>query len=46
MSNLAGTAETIPPVLIADVMFLNERGLWMNVYTWSYFGSLMVWIDC
>ncbi|CCX33323.1 major facilitator superfamily domain-containing protein [Pyronema domesticum] len=38
----AGTAETIPPVLIADVMFLNERGFWMNVYTWSYFGSLMV----
>ncbi|KAF8542748.1 MFS transporter [Trichophaea hybrida] len=38
----AGTAESIPPVLIADVMFLNERGLWMNVYTWSYFGALMV----
>ena len=29
-------------MLIADVMFLNERGFWMNVYTWSYFGGVMV----
>ena len=32
----------MPPVLIADVMFLNERGFWMTVYTWSYFGAVMV----
>ncbi|KAA8913487.1 putative MFS transporter [Sphaerosporella brunnea] len=38
----AGPAETIPPVLIADVKLLKDRGFWMNVYTWSYFGSLMV----
>lgn len=38
----AGTAETLPPVLISDIKFLHERGFWMNVYTWGYFGSLMV----
>ncbi|KAI5780391.1 putative MFS transporter [Geopyxis carbonaria] len=38
----AGTAETLPPVLIADVMFLHERGVWMNIYTWVYFGGLML----
>ena len=38
----AGPAETLGPILIADVMFLHERGFWMNVYTWAYFGALMV----
>jgi MFS family permease len=38
----AGTSETIPPVLIADVKLLKDRGFWMTVYTWSYFGALMV----
>lgn len=38
----AGPAETIQPDVIADVMFLHERGLYQTLYFVFYFGSLMV----
>lgn len=38
----AGPAETIQPNVIADVMFLHERGAYQTLYFAFYFGSLMV----
>lgn len=38
----AGPAETLPPMIVTDVTFLHTRGLYMGLYWWAYFGSLMV----
>ncbi|KAJ5971579.1 Major facilitator superfamily domain general substrate transporter [Penicillium vulpinum] len=38
----AGPAETSQPEIIADIMFLHERGAYNTVYFTAYFGSLMV----
>ena len=38
----AGPAETIQPNVVADVMFLHERGFYQTLYFAFYFGSLMV----
>lgn len=38
----AGPAETAQPQIIADVMFLHERGRYNTIYFFAYFGSLMV----
>lgn len=38
----AGPAETSQPEIIADVMFLHERGAYNTLYFTFYFGSLMV----
>ncbi|KAK5937053.1 hypothetical protein PMZ80_010593 [Knufia obscura] len=35
-------AQTAQPQIIADVMFLHERGRWNTLYFTFYFGSLMV----
>ncbi len=34
--------QTIQPNVIADVMFLHERGTYQTLYFAFYFGSLMV----
>ncbi len=34
--------KTIQPNVIADVMFLHERGIYQTLYFAFYFGSLMV----
>ncbi|TVY65660.1 Protein HOL1 [Lachnellula suecica] len=33
----AAANESIMPMVIGDVMFLHQRGLWMGVYFWAYF---------
>ena len=38
----AAPGETLGPVLVADVMFLHERGWWMGVYQWAFWSGLMV----
>lgn len=38
----AGPAETAQPAIIADVMFLHERGAYNTLYFTFYFGSLMI----
>ncbi|KIW66146.1 hypothetical protein PV04_08348 [Phialophora macrospora] len=38
----AGPAETLAPTVIADVLFLHERGAYNTLYFTVYFGSLMV----
>jgi MFS family permease len=38
----AGPAETSQPEIIADIMFLHERGAYNTLYFTVYFGSLMV----
>lgn len=38
----SGVSETLPPMLIADVFFLHERGAYMTLYMWSYFGAYML----
>ncbi|RVX73296.1 hypothetical protein B0A52_02938 [Exophiala mesophila] len=38
----AGPAETAQPTIIADIMFLHERGAYNTLYFTVYFGSLMV----
>ncbi|KAK9342741.1 major facilitator superfamily domain-containing protein, partial [Lipomyces starkeyi] len=38
----AGPSETLPPMLIADVMFLHERGFYMGMYMWAYFGAYQI----
>ncbi|KAK9448254.1 major facilitator superfamily domain-containing protein [Limtongia smithiae] len=38
----AGPGETFGPIVIADVMFLHERGLYMTLYLWAYMGMLMI----
>jgi hypothetical protein len=38
----AGPAETSQPEVIADIMFLHERGAYNTLYFTAYFGSLMV----
>lgn len=38
----SGPAETIQPTIVADIMFLHERGRYNTLYFVSYFGSLMV----
>lgn len=38
----AGPAETVQPVVIADVIFLHERGAYNALYFATYFISLMV----
>ncbi len=38
----AGPAETAQPQIIADVMFLHERGAYNTLYFTFYFGSLMI----
>ena len=36
---VAGPAETIQPVVVADVLFLHERGLHMTLYFALFFGA-------
>ncbi|KAH8819316.1 serine/threonine kinase 16 [Xylogone sp. PMI_703] len=31
------TSESLMPVVIADMLFLHERGTWMGIYFWVYF---------
>lgn len=38
----AGPAETQQPAIIADVIFLHDRGKYNTLYFVWYFGSLMV----
>ncbi|RLL99197.1 hypothetical protein CFD26_101285 [Aspergillus turcosus] len=38
----AGPAETAQPEIIADIMFLHDRGAYNTLYFTFYFGSLMV----
>lgn len=38
----AGPAETAQPTIIADVIFLHDRGKYQTLYFAFYFGSLMV----
>ncbi|QVM05912.1 hypothetical protein D8B26_000619 [Coccidioides posadasii str. Silveira] len=38
----AGPAETAQPQIIADVMFLHERGAYNTLYFTTYFGALMI----
>ncbi|KAH6656051.1 major facilitator superfamily protein [Truncatella angustata] len=38
----AGPCETIQPQIIADIMFLHDRGKYNTLYFSMYFGSLMV----
>ncbi|KAL4923699.1 putative MFS transporter [Aspergillus undulatus] len=38
----AGPAETSQPEIIADILFLHERGAYNTLYFTAYFGSLMV----
>ncbi|KAK4047493.1 hypothetical protein OIV83_005406 [Microbotryomycetes sp. JL201] len=38
----AGPAETLPPMIIADCVFLHNRGFWNTLYWYGYFGSLMI----
>lgn len=38
----SGASQTIPAQLIADVMFLHERGLWMGTFTGFMFGGLTI----
>jgi len=38
----AGPAETAQPTIIADVIFLHDRGKYNTLYFAFYFGSLMV----
>lgn len=38
----AGPAETLQPVVTADIFFLHERGRYNTLYFTFYFGSLMV----
>ncbi|KAL4936183.1 hypothetical protein BDV06DRAFT_233664 [Aspergillus oleicola] len=38
----AGPAETSQPEIIADIIFLHERGGYNTLYFTAYFGSLMV----
>jgi hypothetical protein len=38
----AGPAETAMPTIIADVIFLHDRGKYNTLYFAFYFGSLMV----
>lgn len=44
----AGPAETAQPQIIADVIFLHDRGKFNTLYFAFYFGSLMVghYIQC
>ena len=39
----AGPAETAQPTIIADVIFLHDRGKYQTLYFAFYFGSLMVY---
>lgn len=41
----AGPAETAQPTIIADVIFLHDRGKYQTLYFAFYFGSLMVSTD-
>ena len=38
----ASPDETLGPVLVADVVFLHERGWWMGIYQWAFWSGLMV----
>ncbi|KAJ5538897.1 Major facilitator superfamily domain general substrate transporter [Penicillium frequentans] len=38
----AGPAETLQPQIIADILFLHERGAYNTLYFTFYFGSLMI----
>lgn len=38
----ASPGETLGPIIIADGMFLHERGWWMGLYQWSFMSGLMV----
>lgn len=38
----ASPGETLGPVMIADVMFLHDRGWWMGLYQWVFWSGLMV----
>jgi hypothetical protein len=38
----AGPAEATQPTIIADVIFLHDRGKYQTLYFAFYFGSLMV----
>lgn len=33
----AAANESIMPMVVSDVMFLHQRGLWMGLYFWAYF---------
>ncbi|KAK7204562.1 MFS transporter-like protein [Myxozyma melibiosi] len=38
----AGPSETFGPLMIADVIFLHDRGRYMGIYLWGYMGMLMI----
>ncbi|KAJ9326902.1 hypothetical protein DTO027B5_4728 [Paecilomyces variotii] len=38
----AGPAESAQPEIVADIMFLHERGAYNTLYFTAYFGSLMI----
>ncbi len=38
----AGPAETMAPIVVADIFFLHDRGNYNTLYFVVYFGSLMV----
>ena len=36
------TSQTIPPAIIADVMFLHERGFYNTLYFATFYAAVMV----
>ncbi|KAH6683864.1 putative MFS transporter [Halenospora varia] len=38
----AGPGETLGPILIADVMFLHERGLYVGLYSWAAWSGVII----
>jgi MFS family permease len=38
----AAANESIMPMVVADCMFIHQRGLWMGVYFWAYFIGLFL----
>ena len=42
MSRILTIDQTAQPQIIADVLFLHERGLWNTLYFAFYFGAIMV----
>ncbi|KAK4046482.1 hypothetical protein OIO90_006553 [Microbotryomycetes sp. JL221] len=38
----AGPGETLPPMIIADCVFLHRRGFWNTAYWYAYFTSQMI----
>jgi len=38
----AAANESIMPMVVADCMFIHQRGLWMGIYFWAYFIGLFL----